>query len=172
MKNIVYFSILTIALFGCTSKERKIESEIAKSGPAFYELKSTDSLYSKAISFAEEFPKNKISAKVLITSSNYFFKKEMIAKALKGFELYCKNYPDSGGMYDALLNAGFIYDRMGNGPKAVEYWNKFIARFPEDPMSESIKQAIPHAGLPADEILKKFEEPSDEPVDGAPVEQN
>ncbi len=148
----------SLALFSCTTKEQKLASalepfdrfitgnEILDSIP--------DSMASRFVSFAAEFPANKKSPNYLFAAAALFEKQGKTYRAAQTFESFLTRYPKEPRTEKAYIGAAHNYELSGNFDKSRELYEQFLKTYPQSPMVQSVKDNLPLIGKSPEELLE------------------
>lgn len=147
-----------MSLFSCTTKEQKMAAvlepfdrfiagrEVLDSIP--------DSMASRFVSFAAEFPANKKSPDYLFAAAALFEKQGKTYRAAQTFENFLTRYADDARAEKAYIGAAHNYELSGNFDKSRELYEQFLKRYPQSPMVQSVKDNLPLIGKSPEEVLE------------------
>lgn len=165
MKNALL--LLTIIVFGllfsCTpsrdemlNKISKMESDL-KSAPKI-DSNAVTALLSAYQNFAVKYPHDSLAPENLFKAAGLAvgFKKGIQAIGL--YESIINQYPEYVRLPDCYFMEAFTYENvLENIGKANEYYNKFLAKYPEHDLADDAQAAIKFLGKTPEEMIIEFE---------------
>ena len=165
MKNALFLILLFISfsLFSCSSSRDKMSEKITKMETGLKTITRVDSnsvfaLISAYQNFASKFPKDSLSPEYLYKAAglaNGFNRGE---QAIGLYETIIHTYPDYKRTPECYFMEAFAYENVqGNIGKAMEYYNKFLDKYPDHPMANDAKASLRMLGKTPDEIVREFE---------------
>ena len=73
-------------------------------------------------------------------------------------DIMINQYPDYAWTPMAMFIKGFIYEtRLNDKTKAIEVYNLFIEKYPDNELIENVKATLENIHLTPDELIRKFE---------------
>lgn len=176
----VSFFVLTlfILMTACTNEQATSDAQKAVSMESVSaEVKAAEAkLYTKenATAFNKESALATLAAyEKFITNfpqdpktPEYLFKGAEIHRSLRAFDKAVSNYQTIWTKYKdyekaphSLFLLGFSYENdFKNTAKAKELYETFLKEYPEHELADDVQFSLNNIGVPAEEILKKFEE--------------
>ena len=149
---------LALALFSCTTKEQKLAAALEPFDKfiAGKEVLDSipDSMASRFVSFAAEFPSNKKSPDYLFAAAALFEKQGKTYRAAQTFESFLQQYPQEARTEKAYIGAAHNYELSGNFDKSRDLYGQFLKTFPQSPMVQSVKDNLPLIGKSPEEVLE------------------
>ena len=131
-----------------------------------------DTFIKRALGFYQEFPEESITPKMLwsagIVARTYAkYAKEFLSdsstmveyakQSITIFDIIQKVYPDYEDVKNIYLYRGDIYDNILEDYDNAKYeYLEYINKYPNDSMSNSLKEYIKYLGVSADDIYKNF----------------
>lgn len=79
-------------------------------------------------------------------------------KTIEIADIMINQYPDYAWTPMAMFIKGFIYEsRMNDKTKAIDVYNQFIERYPDNELIENVKSTLENIHLTPEELIRKFE---------------
>src|SRR5687768_16313278 len=133
MRPLFYILLVTsvVFLFGCNAEKRKLKQKIevseasaVKANPEMAVQRAE--LY---IEFANKFEKDKNSPVYLLKAASIYHAAGNFSKAIELYDAVSTRYPQNENEAgDALHSKGFLYEKMGDYPKARTAFEELIAK--------------------------------------------
>ncbi|MEG1556508.1 MAG: hypothetical protein RR356_07280 [Bacteroidales bacterium] len=186
MKRIFYIAAFLFLFISCKNEQKNSSNSIKIRGKEQSELLYTyhkaDSLYyigiidtnlfnlfiEQTLSFSGNFPEDPIAPDMLskagvatmILAKSSTNRKQSLEYAKKGLDIFNKIqkiYPEYESVKNCYINRAIIYDDIiGDYPSAEYEYRDFIHRYPNDTLTESIKNYLPFLGRSTDEIAEEL----------------
>jgi tetratricopeptide (TPR) repeat protein len=148
----------SVGLLSCTTKEQKLASALEPfdhfiSGKEVLDS-IPDSMASRFVSFAAEFPSNEKSPNYLFAAAALFEKQGKTYRAAQTFESFLARYPKDPRSEKAYIGSAHNYELSGNFDKSRELYEQFLKSYPQSPMVQSVKDNLPLIGKSPEELLE------------------
>lgn len=113
------------------------------------------SLYSN---YAEKFPEDSLSIEYLFNAIDISLNMAQPQKSLKLIDRYLKSYPKDSRAGTALFFKAFLHDQqLGDLPTAKQYYEQFLAQYPNHDFADDAEAALKHLGKTPEELIREFE---------------
>lgn len=168
MKKTIYFYLLSIAIVAIISckpsKEKKIEkiSVLEKellSDKVNIDTSKAEELILLYKDYADNFKSDSLSPEFLLKAADISMN---LSKGQQAIDLLDKILTDFKQYYktpDCLFLKAYILENQLNDLKNAEKtYKEFLEKYPNHAFAISAKSAIENLGIPADVLIKKFEE--------------
>ncbi len=140
---------------------RKMEETLSANAMTL-ETKSAFELLDKYESYVNHYPQD-------TSAGTYLFKAGELAMAVKApkqalfyLQKLQQNYPRHPQVPYSIFLQAFIYETQVNDlAKAREYYEQFIARYPDHPLTDDARVSIDMLGKDLNEVIKSFENKTD-----------
>jgi tetratricopeptide (TPR) repeat protein len=138
--------IIPLLLSACNSKESSMEKKL-QTYDRFMDNKLLadslpDSITRLMHDFAVEYPQNPKSEKYLYLSTILTETRGNIFETAKWCEEYVNLFPQGKNLLGAMISAASNYEKTGTVEKAIEFYQKAGAKFPNETIAkEGLKQA-------------------------------
>lgn len=161
--------LILLFLAACTSPQTKLSGEIKEAEkklfgdsslvPSPKSARDMIALYSK---YADQFPDDTASAAYLFKAGDLSSKLNETEASIAYFSKLISKYPNSVNAPVALFLQGFIYENQaGNPMKAKPYYEEFLRKYPDHPLTGDVQFSLDHLGKTPEELIKEFELNSD-----------
>ncbi len=168
MKKLRFISvilILGIAFFACKpskdnsiAKITQLEKEILVSNAKIDSTKAQQ-LIDLYINFADRFQTDSLSPVYLFKAADISMNIAKFEQSVGLLDRIRANYQNFNKLPDCLFLKAFIFENMLNElKKAEETYKEFLSKYPDDELAASAKAAIENLGIPAETLIKNFEE--------------
>lgn len=156
---------LVLLVSSCTSPQTKLSGEIKEAEKKLFgdstlvpdpkKARDMISLYTK---YADQFPDDTASAAFLFKAGDLSSKLNDTEAAIGYFSKLISKYPNSTNAPVALFLQGFIYENQaGNPMKAKPYYEEFLRKYPDHPLTGDVQFSLDHLGKTPEELIKEFE---------------
>ena len=123
-----------------------------------FDKPKADSLLAMYAAFIKDHPKDSLSPGFLFKAANISMNSGDGPKAIKFFDQYLQDYPDSPKAALCLFFKAFIYENiMQNLDKARETYLLFIEKYPSDDFAKDAKMALMNLGKSPDALIREFD---------------
>lgn len=146
MKKVLLSLFLISALLGCSnpkkdlvSKVNKLEKEISEKNDSV----KTKELVSSYNTYIEKYPTDSTSRLYMAKGAEMSFLNNDPESALKFINLFLKTYPEDKRAGLMQFKKAMVYDLLvHDGLRAMAEYEKFIQKYPDDPMRIEAENAI------------------------------
>ena len=165
----LYYTIATVmmimAIIACKpSKEEKIEkikqieTQLRSATTAIDSTKAKQ-LVNLYIAYADEFKTDSLAPIYLFRAADVSMNIRKPEQAIGLLDRIRAEYPQFDKTADCLFLKAFIYENLINDlKKADEAYKEFLSKYPNHELASSAKAAIDNLGIPAEDLIRKFEE--------------
>ncbi len=163
-KGISFFAIVvSLFLFSCSPSRDKMSEKITKME---LELKNAPVVDSNAVNellgayqnFASRFPSDSMAPEYLFKAGGLAIGFKRGVQAVEIFESIIQTYPAYRKIPECYFMEAFAYENViNNFGKASEYYNTFIAKFPEHELADDAAAALKFLGKSPEEMVREFE---------------
>ena len=109
--------------------------------------------------YAMILPKDTLSPKLLFQAGQLAHQTQTHNKALEILDWMYLKYPDHPLAADALFLNGYILDsELKRFDEAKKRYEAFLKKYPDNEFAETTQFLLENLGVPAEEIIKRFEE--------------
>lgn len=122
---------------------------------------SADKLIEAYQNYAKNYPNDEISPDFLFKAIDISVAHNALnpQKTIDITNVLIDNYPDFSMTPMAMFIKGFVYEtQMNDYDKALETYNQFLERYPDNPMAADVQTTINNLGIPLEELIKTFEQ--------------
>jgi outer membrane protein assembly factor BamD (BamD/ComL family) len=117
-----------------------------------------DSLLAEYGGFAQTYPKDSLAPILLFKAGELCVSTNQGQKALGYFDQVYRLFPENEKASYALFMKGFIYDGpLQDTAKARQFYNEFIQKYPQHPLSADALFSIRNLGKTDEELIREFE---------------
>lgn len=165
MKNLIVFAtiVLSVYLISCAPSRDKMIEKIGKMEQGMKDAEKTDTIAVTELLGAYQNFANKYSDDSL--APEYLYKAASLAvgfnrgpQAVALYESIIAQYPNYKKVAECYFMEAFAYENViGNISKASEYYNKFLAKYPEHELADDAQAAIRYLGKSPEEMVREFE---------------
>lgn len=164
-----YYTIATVmmimAVIACKpSKEEKIENIKQLETQLRAALTKIDStkaqqLVNMYIAFADEYKTDSLAPIYLFRAADITMNINKFEQSIGLLDRIRAEYKQFDKLADCLFLKAFIYENLMNDlKKADETYKEFLAQYPDHELASSAKAAVENLGIPAEDLIRKFEE--------------
>jgi len=163
-KYILLFAIaVTVLMYSCSPSREKMLAEIAKMES---DLKATPKVDSMAVTnllgayqnFSSKYPKDSLAPEYLYKAAGLAVGFNRGAQAVDLYESVINTYPEYKKVPECYFMEAFAYENViGNIAKASEYYNKFLAKYPDHDLADDAQAALKYLGKSPEEMVRDFE---------------
>ena len=166
MKRILFVLFLATAMMSCNNQEKErtnildLEKNMVD-GNGVLNAASADKLIEAYMNYAKKFPNDEMSPDFLFKAVDISFAYNALnpQKTINIINLLIENYPDFEMSPMAMYIKGFVYEnQMGDYENALETYNQFLEKYPDNPMAADVQSTINNLGIPLEELIKTFEQ--------------
>ena len=166
MKRILFVLFLATAMMSCNNQEKErtnildLEKNMVD-GNGVLNAASADKLIEAYLNYAKKYPKDEISPDFLFKAVDISFAYNALnpQKTINIINVLIENYPDFEMSPMAMYIKGFVYEnQMGDYENALETYNQFLEKYPDNPMAADVQSTINNLGIPLEELIKTFEQ--------------
>lgn len=168
MRKLLYATaivMMVLAINACKpSKEKKIE-EIKQmesqliSATTRIDSTKAQQLINLYISYADENKTDSLSPVFLFKAADVSMNIQKFDQSLGLLDRIRADYPQFQKIPDCIFLKAFIYENMVNDlKKADEAYKEFLSKYPNHELAVSAKAAIENLGIPAEDLIRSFEE--------------
>ena len=166
MKRILFVLFLATAMMSCNNQEKERTNilELEKNmvdGNGVLNAASADKLIEAYMNYAKKFPNDEMSPDFLFKAVDISVAYNALnpQKTIDITNVLIDNYPDFEMTPMAMFIKGFVYEnQMNNYEKALETYQQFLERYPDNPMATDVQTTIKNIGIPLEELIKTFEQ--------------
>jgi TolA-binding protein len=139
-------------------------NEISKMESSLKSMQKVDStavteLLSAYQNFASRFPKDSLAPEYLYKAAGLAVGFNRGTQAVDLYESIINEYPEYKKIPECYFMEAFAYENaIGNIAKASEYYNKFLAKYPEHDLADDAKAALKFLGKSPEEMVREFEQ--------------
>lgn len=155
--------IFTLNFISCSPSRDKMLSKIAQMESA---MKTTQKVDSSAVNellgayqnFASRYADDSLAPEYLYKAAGLAVGFNRGVQAVEIYESIINTYPAYKKIPECYFMEAFTYENsIGNIGKASEYYNKFLAKFPNHALADDAKSAIKFLGKSPEEMVREFE---------------
>ena len=166
MKRILFVLFIATAMMSCNNQEKErtnildLEKNMVD-GNGVLNAASADKLIEAYMNYAKKFPNDEMSPDFLFKAVDISFAYNALnpQKTINIINLLIENYPDFEMSPMAMYIKGFVYEnQMGDYENALETYNQFLEKYPDNPMAADVQSTINNLGIPLEELIKTFEQ--------------
>ena len=166
MKRILFVLFLATAMMSCNNQEKErtnildLEKNMVD-GNGVLNAASADKLIEAYMNYAKKFPNDEMSPDFLFKAVDISFAYNALnpQKTINIINVLIENYPDFEMSPMAMYIKGFVYEnQMGDYENALETYNQFLEKYPDNPMAADVQSTINNLGIPLEELIKTFEQ--------------
>lgn len=166
MKRILFVLFLATAMMSCNNQEKErtnildLEKNMVD-GNGVLNAASADKLIEAYMNYAKKFPNDEMSPDFLFKAVDISFAYNALnpQKTINIINVLIENYPDFEMTPMAMYIKGFVYEnQMGDYDNALETYNQFLEKYPDNPMAADVQSTINNLGIPLEELIKTFEQ--------------
>jgi len=156
MKYVVLFSVIALALAGCT---KKAEKELWQSAVEMQKRNEVDDAIQGYLRVLEEYPNGKLAPEALYAIGTlYQNEKQDKSKAVEFYQRLVREYSDHATAPNAAFMIGFIYHNdLKKVEEARRAYEEFLSKYPSSTMAESARFELATLGKSPEEILRQQE---------------
>ena len=166
MKNIVFISAIFFAVtfFACSPSSEKMKAKISKMEA---DLKSAEQVDSTAVTellsayqnYASRYENDSLAPDYLYKAAGLAVGFNRGTQAIEIYETIINKYPEYKRVAECYFMEAFAYENViGNIAKANEYYNKFLAKYPNHDLADDAQSAIRFLGKSPEEMVREFEQ--------------
>ena len=113
------------------------------------------SLYSN---YSDNYPQDSIATEYLFNAIDISLNLPQPQKTLQLIDRYLELYPQDSQAGTALFFKAFLYDQqLGDLDSAKQYYEQFLAQYPDHDFTDDAQAALKHLGKSPEELIKEFE---------------
>ena len=166
MKRILFVLFLATAMMSCNNQEKErtnildLEKNMVD-GNGVLNAASADKLIEAYMNYAKKFPNDEMSPDFLFKAVDISFAYNALnpQKTINIINVLIENYPDFEMSPMAMYIKGFVYEnQMGDYENALETYNQFLEKYPDNPMAADVQSTINNLGIPLEELIKTIEQ--------------
>ena len=164
MKGITFLTIaFSILLFSCSPSRDKMLGKISKMEKEMKTAQKVDTnavtnLLSAYQNFASKYPDDSLAPENLYKAAGLAVGFNRGTQAIDLYESIMNNYPKYKKVPECFFMEGYAYENViGNIAKASEYYNKFLAKYPNHELADDASAAIKYLGKSPEEMVHEFE---------------
>ena len=155
--------VLSVVLISCSPSRDDMMGKIAKMEA---DLKAANKVDSNAVTgllsayqnFASKYAKDSLAPEYLYKAAGLDVGFNRGTQAIDLYESIIQTYPDYKKVPECYFMEAFAYENViGNIGKASEYYNKFLAKFPNHELAKDAQAAIKYLGKTPEEMVREFE---------------
>ena len=172
MKNLKLLSIFIIIsgiIISCSSPKEKslkniktLEENLFADNIENFDMKKAEELLNAYTDFAKSFPDDENSDEYLFKAADISMNIGQYKKSIELLDKLITNYPDFEKIPECMHLRGFIYeDKLDNLGKAETSYRELIEKYPEHILAENAKACIENLGIPAEELIRRWEAKND-----------
>jgi tetratricopeptide (TPR) repeat protein len=166
MKNILVFviAIFSIYLVSCSPSRDEMIVKIAKMESNLQTAPKSDTnavtvLLSIYRNFASKYPKDSLAPDYLYKAAGLAVSYNRGTQAIDLYETIINTYPEYKRIPECYFMEAFAWENViGNIGKASEYYNKFLAKYPDHDLADDARAAIKFLGKTPEEMVREFEQ--------------
>lgn len=171
MRNFLAFSVLvgTLFLTSCGSEDQPINRQglqqkisatenhlLLQDGTLISD--SAQKLIDLYSSYSDNFPVDSNADKYLFKAIDISLKLSQTQKALQLIENFLSLYPMDSKAGTVLFFKAFLHDQqLGDFEGAKQYYELFLAKYPEHEFADDAQAALRHLGKSPEDLIKEFE---------------
>ena len=115
-------------------------------------------LISMYTDFADRFPNDTSASKYLFSASRLYVSLENYKQSITLLDKIINNYPKTKIAPDCMFMKAYIYDdKIKDYKSALKFYNEFINKYPTHDLVSAAKASIGSLGVPAEVVIKGFE---------------
>ena len=165
MKNVLTSLTIIFSLFlvSCSPSRDEMMSKIAKMETDMKTAQKVDSnavteLLSAYQNFASKYAKDSLAPDYLYKAAGLAVGFNRGIQAIDLYETIIHNYPEYKRVPECFFMEAFTYENViKNIGKANEYYNKFLAKYPNHVLVKDAEAAIKYLGKSPEEMVREFE---------------
>jgi tetratricopeptide (TPR) repeat protein len=165
MKNTLTLFTIILAMFivSCSASRDEMSGEIDKMESDMKTAAKVDTvavteLLSAYQNFATKYPKDSLAPDYLYKAAGLAVGFSRGVQAVELYETILNTYPGYKRAPECYFMEAFAYENViGNSSKASEYYNKFLAKYPEHDLADDALSAIKFLGKSPEEMVHEFE---------------
>lgn len=172
MKKLLSAVLVSLLIFGCTSEQANLESNIAQQEEALFsdenkmvDRQKANDLIDSYIDYANSFPESTNSPEYLFKAGDIAMNLNVPQKAIEVFNRIINDYPDYEKAPQCLFLKAYVYENnLGNLEEAKKIYEEFLQKYPDDDFADDAQVSIKNLGKTPEELIKEFEENSQNSV--------
>jgi len=159
---LVIFAV-ALFLFSCSPSRDKMLSRITQMENELKTAQKVDSiavteLLSAYQNFASRFADDSMAPEYLYKAAGFAVGFNRGVQAVEIYESIIKTYPSYNKVPECYFMEAFTYENtIGNIGKASEYYNKFLAKYPQHQLADDAQAALKFLGKSPEEMVLEFE---------------
>ncbi len=165
MKNtLLLLSIfLSLTLLSCSPSRDKMLDTISKMEANLKTAQKPDSLAVTELlgayqNFASKYADDSLAPEYLYKAAGLAVGFNLGVQAVELYESIINTYPEYKKIPECFFMEAFAYENaIGNIGKASEYYNKFLAKYPEHELADDAQAALKFLGKSPEEMVREFE---------------
>jgi outer membrane protein assembly factor BamD (BamD/ComL family) len=165
MKNLLALVTIILAIFlvSCSPSHDEMITKISKMETDLQVAPKADSnavneLLGAYQNFASKYPKDTLAPDYLYKAAGLAVGFNRGIQAIDIYETIIKTYPEYRRVPECYFMEAFAWENVvGNMGKASEYYNKFLAKYPEHDLADDAQAAIKFLGKTPEEMVREFE---------------
>ena len=155
--------VFTLLICSCSPSRDKMLAEITKMES---DLKTTQKVDSIAVNellsayqnFATKYSKDSLAPEYLYKAAGLAVGFNRGTQAVDLYESIINTYPQYKKVPECYFMEAFAYENViGNIGKASEYYNKFLAKYPDHDLADDAQAALKYLGKSPEEMVRDFE---------------
>lgn len=153
-------ALLLLSACGTSSEKRlqeiaRCEDSLEQSG-FFADPDLAMRLANLYVDYAKKYPQDSIAPIYLYRASDLMSGASCFTGALDCLDRIIDIYPDFSELPICYYMRGNAYENMHKVQEAVDAYNLFLELYPDHPMAESTRQALPYVGMNPEEMLEQI----------------
>lgn len=165
MKNSTFIPVILLmfTLFSCSPSRDETIGAIAKMEASMKTTPKVDSLdvtelISAYQNFASKYADDSLAPDYLYKAAGLAVGFKRGTQAIDLYESIFNTYPTYKRIPECYFMEAFAYENViGNFAKASEFYNKFIAKYPEHNLADDAQAALKYLGKTPEEMVREFE---------------
>jgi tetratricopeptide (TPR) repeat protein len=172
-KVLIFAFLISLSFLSCTPSSEKMREKISKMEA---DLKSAEQVDSTAVTellsayqnYASRYEKDSLAPDYLYKAAGLAVGFNRGTQAIEIYEKIITTYPEYKRVAECYFMEAFAYENViGNIAKANEYYNKFLAKYPEHDLADDAQSAIKFLGKSPEEMVREFEQMNADSVNTA-----
>jgi tetratricopeptide (TPR) repeat protein len=158
---------LLIVFSSCDSKRQRLLSGIDHAEQDLFNgnnnyhvnIMKCNNLIQQYEIYANTFPEDTLGAEFLFKAADLYNSTKQPDAALGEYARLMTHYPKYSKIPMCYFLTAFVYENsLHNYVKAAEWYNQFIALYPDHPMVHDAKVSLQNLGKSPDQMVREFEE--------------
>lgn len=172
MKNtlLIPFIVLSLFVISCTPSRDKMLEKISTLESKMKSTQNVDSISINKLleayqDFATNYPKDSLASENLYKAAGLAVGFNKGTQAIGFYESIINTYPSYIKIPECYFMKAFTYENvMGDVVKANEFYNKFLAKYPDHELADDATSAIKYLGKSPEEMVREFEKMNNDSI--------